>query len=866
MPNSKNPTSEPQQQFYESVLQALKDLRKPEKLGKNALATPYLLTDYLPPESDPTDTKTLGGALAKMLRAVRDLHTKPKLSPDSQRILEETFNGLSHKKTMLNISRSHYGRRKKQAIEMLAAQILQHLKLPLRCEPPQPPLRLFGREALAEACGRALIEEKKVGLYGLSGVGKTALGGHLARLSYQPFWFTFQVGLNDHLSNLAFSLSYFLQRQLRQHNQTPSNLFAALIGSSEQVTPTIIMEYLQADLEALAANPPLLCFDEVDLLRPDEVESHAQIWAFLEELIALPGPMLFIGQHLASLNLSVIHRLEGLSTEATVALLQEANITLSDEKVARLRRYSRGNARLLLLFMTLHQVDKPLSEILAEDLPDAPSMEYLLNRVWRRLDDEAVELLRLLSVFRRSVPMDSLLDEEGVQQLKQLHLIQLDSANSLSLLPAFGEFIYKAMSMEEKQYRHLQAAKIRQSYSEITATAYHLIKGGEPDSAVNLWHQHQQNEIEQGQAQTALRLFETVTPDDLQPSTKAMLMLILGELHKLLGNYEAVAKTVRPIFRRSVLQARLKRLMGDVAELRSEYGRAMRDYQEGLEIVERLLAEKVLFHRDLGWVYKAEKNLDEAWEEAQLARYEAENLQGVVKYEQQLFAEAESYFQNALQLARHLNYQEGIGITCDYLGMTYTRWRNFSEAATYQHEAETIFRQTGRLTKLANVYTNQVLRCLLSGDNEGVIEQGKRVIALFTKLKEPDGLAAVYQNVAEAHFALGHLDEAENYALKVYAKAEQRHMPDCVRVLGEVQLARQQFVEAEKYLQQSIELSKQNQDRFLEGYAWRAMGQLWMVQSLSKQADQAFQQAIDLFTEIDLLREVKKTKALWGKL
>lgn len=87
---------------------------------------------------------------------------------------------------------------------------------------------------------------------------------------------------------MLFALAHFLR------GQQASALWDQLVAEGGRVNRAIWPNLLRHDLRQL--NPaPVLCFDEVDLLRPDELQAHAQLLAALGHLRG-ECACLFIGQ------------------------------------------------------------------------------------------------------------------------------------------------------------------------------------------------------------------------------------------------------------------------------------------------------------------------------------------------------------------------------------------------------------------------------------------------------------------------------------------------------------------------------------------------------------------------------------------
>lgn len=861
--------------FVTQVTAVLDNFNKLENIGDSSLATPYILGTYLraygPPET--IDVIKRGKALQDLFRAVQSVFTEQGLDPDYGRVINVLFSeftankAVTEKKKVFGISRNSYNRKKKQAIAEFSACLLQYLKLPLRTAPPHHP-HIFGRDEMIADCQEALIAGKSIGLYGLGGVGKTTLGSHLAkRLSFaQPFWFTFQKGLNDHLSSLLFVLDHYLRERLREHDLTGSNLLSLLLISKEYPRLEMALDFIQADLIRLAevGESPILCFDEVDLLQAD-TEPYEPLRVFLEGLKALPNPMIFMGQRLP-FEFDLEQELIGLTPAALAAWLQQRCITLSKADIAKLRHHVGGNPRLLKLFMALHQHDTPLPDLLKQ-LPEyRPTMDYLLERVWRRLAPTEKMLFSQLAVFRRGVQLESLPRfDVGKQQAKIDHpLLQTNQDGRVQLLPAFREIIYHhQLEVDERKNLHNIAADIRATYSEYTAAAHHFIQGGQSEIAVWQWNQHRQSEIEQGQGEVALQLFEALLLNKLPNEVQSVLKLNLSELYKLRGKYDKFYQPLREVSRHgSVFKAQEERLKGDVAELQSRYSRAIEAYKAGLETIEQLLYEKAIFHKNLSWIYQKVQDFDRAWYQAELAECEAKYMKGEISRERGPMQAAEQYYRESLAIAETIGYREGIAKNNEGLAIALVDLGREGEGEVCEEKALAIYVKMGRLTRIAGIRATQARRYNLKipPQPEKAIEAAEKGLKLFQQLNEPRGETVACQNLAEAYQILEKWDEAERYAYQVVQTEEQAHLPDGLRVIGEIKLVRGELDEAQSYIQQSIDISQENQDPFLEAYAWRAMGRLHCTKGNEALAEQAFERAFALFEEKEAATEMTRTQ------
>jgi tetratricopeptide (TPR) repeat protein len=113
--------------------------------------------------------------------------------------------------------------------------------------------------------------------------------------------------------------------------------------------------------------------------------------------------------------------------------------------------------------------------------------------------------------------------------------------------------------------------------------------------------------------------------------------------------------------------------------------------------------------------------------------------------------------------------------------------------------------------------------------------------------------------VADPYLGLGELSQAEAAVQQAIASEEVSVLPDAYRVYGELATRRQDYPIAEHYLQQSLDLAKQNSDPYLAAYAWRALAQLYHAQDCPEQAAAALDQAVEGFRILGLTYEMEKT-------
>ncbi len=867
--------------FQDHLRRALEQFHDAQWLGEHSpLSAPYFLGSDQRPSPAGFGSIQRGETLQRLLRQAADwLATQGEDAHESFDVVRQSYfqrPALTAEEVgrRLNMSRATYFRRREQAIQHLSAAFIRQINPALRLDRPSHPEQIIGRDELRQACLHALQSGRTVGLSGPAGVGKTTIGASLIdqMTARHTFWFTFIPGLNDHLGSVLFALGYFLWQQ------GAANLWGQLAADQGRINPTILTRLLHADLDALHPARPVLCFDEVDLLRPDEAESHALIVAFLGSLRGSCG-CLFIGQR-PLIEVDEQFALDGLSAPDVQQYLELAGITLTAEDRQHLIALTAGNPRLIGLLMSLHHSGESITAVL-QRLQTAPSVEFLLNRIRQHLDLATQDLLDDLSVFRRSAPADAW-SRDIQTTLVDRRLAAYDAHGGIALLPTLRAVIVDRLRPDIRRQSHLKAANIRAARAEHTAAAYHLVRAGEAGRAVSLWYGHRTEEINQGQGSAALALFEQVDQGELVGAQRDEWALAVAELRRLAGQ-DPRANLREANWHSPVYKAQAKRLEGDVAELLGHIDDAIKSYQDGLATVENLLAEKTLFEKNLGWVYMRQggASLDLAWQKACLARFEAERLQGDIQSRLGGFAQAEVHYTQALALAESFNHVEGKAKTHNHLATLLTRQCRLDEAGDHRQQAITLFQQMGNQVHLAGAKLNMAFHYNLVGQQQAVMPPAEASLAgvfelavqvatealiLFKQLGQMQGQVIALQNLAEAQLFLGHLAEAGQSAQRVIDSQAPAVLPDGLRTLGEVRLMQGNAAAAEELIRQSITLAKQNADRYLEAYGWRALAHTLCIDNRQNEGQLACDEAIVLFESLELPQEVERCRAMWARL
>ena len=888
--------SELNDEFYKFLRQALDGFHDPLELGRTSpLATPYFLgRSLLGPNLQLPSVLVRGQVLQQLLQEAKNSlekslpvefledgsTCKPRIIRAMElRFFQEDQPPKNKMPDMINVSSPTFAREIEKGINQLGDLLLANLKPALGGHDlPVMEGSLSGRNVELDDCLAALQAGHMVQITGPSGIGKTALGiTAVQKLGQQStLWFTIHLGLNDRLDTFLFVLGSFL------HAHGQSNLWNHLLFNSSQSQATfdskILLELLRYDLHQLEGVTPILVIDEIDLLQPSEVDTHAQFLIFLES-IRESMALLLIGQHTSPIKIAagdVLIRLDGLTPPEIAQLLLPNKISLSEDGLNHLADYTAGNPRLLTLLIALHQSGDTFQTTI-DSLAGQLTVESLLRIILRRLTEQERDILLELSVYRRSVPLDTWQKrtQNLIEELIERQLVRRDRQGGVAVQLAYREILYQQLQLEEQEMLHQKAVDIRLGNGENTSAIYHAIQAKEFRMAINLWKMHSAREMSQGQASTALRLFEQISRNQLNDQEdKDSLDWIRAELtYFLTGNHNSISH-LNPEFRPigALTTNRQNELAGTIAVTREDFDLAIKFYEDGLKSVKYLLKREAHLHRELGWAYHRRRwpnDHQKAWRECLIARHKVVRLQGRIRSDQGDFAEAEAYFLEALSLAEELNDTIAQADSSEQLGELYGRRGCFENALDYCNQAVELNRKIGRLQSVAIGQANIATTYLQARQYEEAIRAGQEALYLSQRIENIWCISLCVQTLAEANLALGNLVNAEHFIKLVLQTEQNDAIPDALRVLGEIELKRGNSPQAQEYIEESIRLAVENQDPFLEAYGWRALGQVHQARQDEAQHDKAkakecFTKAIALFDEMSLVNEIEKTQALVG--
>ncbi|HRW04059.1 MAG TPA: hypothetical protein P5121_03120 [Caldilineaceae bacterium] len=850
--------------FYDQLKFVLEHIDEPHLLGEQSfLAQPYFLGQTLRERPSATTPFARGSVLrAEIVKAAAalwegTLPTEPaillatSLQAKDERGICDQYHYLLLDLTyfhhyfpapskqsdiyddVLHVSRATYDRHLREAIRRLGELLLLHLQPTLHVEQPLATSDLVGREEMQAKCIQGLQAGKSVFLCGASGIGKSALGAAVAEEWHSPavFWFTVRVTLNDQLTSLLFALGNFL------HQQGGSRLWLQLVANAGVLKDAnLALELTRADLADLATQP-LLCFDEIDLLRPLDLETepvpHTQFLAFVEGLQG-HAPLLLMGQR-AVLSCDLVVPVARLRLAEMQAWLTHAGIPHTPQLLARLDAYTAGNPRLVALCLVLYQAVQPqstftLNEVL-DQLPQTPALGPIWQRLQQRLDRAENRLLQALSVFRGPAPRDAweyqlswLTDESTAQELVttliarliDYRLIQEDAAGGIALLPALRDVIYAQLTVEQREDLHAHAALVRAARGEYTAAAYHLHHAGQPAAALAIWEPNLEQEVRRGQAAAALAIFEQISYHRLPEKVGKQLRLLRSRLYQLGGYSEQALAEVEALPADGDEQAVAASVVaGDALRTLGRSDEALTTYNTGLVAAAQLLQQSTWLHAKRGTVYLQQRELHHARREALQARYGLENLEGAIQETAGNYGAARRHYLNALESAELLDDKRGLALVQRNLGVLAAHQNDEEHAIHYHQQALAYYEEIGDRVSAEEVRSNLAGVFVQFQQFEAALPPAQKALSFFSARRNTFWVAQNTSNLATVYYELGNYTQAQHYAELTLEQEEPQSYPYALFTLGQVYSAQQRWAEAQAHFGRVRQIAQQTEDRFL---------------------------------------------------
>jgi tetratricopeptide (TPR) repeat protein len=386
--------------------------------------------------------------------------------------------------------------------------------------------------------------------------------------------------------------------------------------------------------------------------------------------------------------------------------------------------------------------------------------------------------------------------------------------------------------------------------------------------AVHVWYPHRRQEIKRGQATPALAIFERLSQRRLPEEAAQALALLRAELYQLRGETEQGLAELKAVNwqteSETAVQAEL--LRGAFLNALGYPHLALEKLADGVNTIARLMGQLVRFRQQRSLIYIQQWQMAEAIQEARLARYTAEHLQGLTQEQQGHYDSAYLAYHQALALARSIGDEAGMAQTNRSLANVLLRQSRLDEARSYLQAALDYYEATGDRLSWEKARSTLAGIHFQAREFEQVIAIGEASLPFFERVKIPYYAGVTTANLAESYYELGDLAQAEYYVHKTLSFEEGHAYPYALYTLGLVRRAQRRYGEAEKVLRQAQAVAADNEDGYMEAYAWRLLAEVLAVQDKQEMARQVAQQALTQFERLNIQAEINATQKLLASL
>jgi len=773
-----------------------------------------------------------------------------------------------------------------------------------------PPLtgmnRLIGRDALLQQLKEQLLNHSSLALYGLPGVGKTALAIALAH----------DLEIRTHFCDGV------LWAGLGLHPHVPGILrrWRTLLGvtTAEEETRSRQEDGIQALQAAIEGHSLLLVFDDVwhtealdalmiggskcayllttrfgHIARSLAAEKAVQV----PELDDVNGIQLLtrfapeVLQHEHDTALTLVRAVGGLPLALTLMskYLGSNASTRQPRRLQAALTHLHDTEQRLRLQVPQAPIERPLTLPAGVEV----SIESVVAVSDFLLPPPARKALRALSILPAK---PTLLTRETALAVAGVPVEVLDILCNAGLLERYGSDHYMlhtliadyAQAQGPEPQACIRLIQYGISFVEIHHTDASAL---ERESAMILaaldqaWNMKQHQELIRGCCLFVPSLFRwgwyTLAEQVLQRASiavaqqdnrqdKIQILENQSTLAHLQGNYaraKSYAQEGLALAQQEGNQEKIIGLLtalGVVAQELGDYAQAEIHYQEGLVQARQRgdQAQISTLLKNLGVLAKKRGNYIQAQTYYQEGLVLARQMDhgdltclllmniGVVGTEQGDYTQAQTYFQEGLALAQQLGHREHICVLLSNLGVVADAQGDYTQAEAYFQKGLTLARQLGHRERISLLLLNLGVVANRQGNDiraEIFLREG---LTLARQLEHRERISLLLLNLGDVAMERGQDDQAQAYFQEGLTLAHQlehrKRISDLLLHLGALATKQNDPTQAEKYLQEGMTIARQLNHPQLICRLLAAWGELHLQQQHIEAAKHAFSEMLAL--------------------
>ena len=214
-----------------------------------------------------------------------------------------------------------------------------------------------------------------------------------------------------------------------------------------------------------------------------------------------------------------------------------------------------------------------------------------------------------------------------------------------------------------------------------------------------------------------------------------------------------------------------------------------------------------------------------------------------------------NYCEQALELSRKINYEEGIGSSLGWLAYLYEQQGQIKKAIEYNEQALALLRKQGNKKQEGTVLNNLAAIYKDRGNIPEAIRYNNESLKIKIALHDSEGIATTYNNLGIIHSNQGNIRQSLEYYFKALKINESMKNTEGISTawhnIGLIYKDQNDLVEAKKAFDNAFELRKRTNDRYGLAYSYNAYGGIYELQDSLDKAIEYYERALKLRTEIE---------------
>ena len=223
---------------------------------------------------------------------------------------------------------------------------------------------------------------------------------------------------------------------------------------------------------------------------------------------------------------------------------------------------------------------------------------------------------------------------------------------------------------------------------------------------------------------------------------------------------------------------------------------------------------------------------------------------GVIGTEQGDYTQAQKYFQEGLTLAQQLGLRAQICVLLSNLGVVADAQGDYAQAETYFQQGLALARKLGHRERISLLLLNLGVIANRQGNDLGAEAYLREGLTLARQLGHRERISLLLLNLGDVAMERGQDEQAQAYFQEGLALAYQlehrKRISDLLLHLGALATKQNDLIQAEKYLQEGLTIARQLNHPQLICRLLAAWGELHLQQEHIEAAKHAFSEMLTL--------------------